>query len=123
MTAEAMYKEIILDHYRHPENFGKLEKPDIVHKEANMICGDIIELQLKFDGHKNILDAKFTGHGCAISQSYADIMLNNIRGKSIGDIQKLKEDFILKLLGIEISPARLKCALLPLVALKSAVLK
>ncbi len=123
MTNKEMYQEIILDHYRNPQNFGKLENADIVHKEANTLCGDVIEVQLKLNEEKKISSAKFIGEGCAISQSSADILLDNIRGKDIADINKLDKDFILSLLGIEISFVRLKCALLPLVALKGAIAK
>lgn len=123
MSAEAMYNEVILDHYKYPQNFGKLENPNIVHRESNTLCGDVVEIQMKLNGEKKIYDAKFTGQGCAISRSSTDILLNNIKGKTIDDIKNLDKDFVLKLLGIEISPARLKCALLPLVALKTAVQK
>jgi len=118
-----MYNEVILDHYKYPQNFGKLENPNIVHRESNTLCGDVVEIQMKLNGEKKIYDAKFTGQGCAISRSSTDILLNNIKGKTIDDIKNLDKDFVLKLLGIEISPARLKCALLPLVALKTAVQK
>ena len=116
-----MYQEVILDHYRHPLNYGKLENSDVVHKESNVLCGDVIEIQLKLNGGMKISDAKFIGSGCAISQSSTDILLNNIKGKNIDDIENLDKDFVLKLLGIEISPMRLKCALLPLLALKIAI--
>jgi len=118
-----MYNELILDHFRYPQNAGRLENPDVMHKESNVLCGDVVEIQLKFNGEKKISDAKFTGNGCAISQSSTDILLNNIKGKTSVDIKNLDKDFILKLLGIEISHMRLKCALLPLIALKIAVSK
>ena len=123
MNAETMYQEIILDHYRHPENFGKLENPDLVYREVNSLCGDVVEIQLKLNSENKVSVAKFTGQGCAISQSSTDILLSSIRGKKISEIKKLDKDFVLKLLGIEISPARLKCALLPFVALSVAVAK
>ena len=123
MKIEMMYKELILDHYKHPQNFGKLENADVIHREANALCGDVIEVQLKFNGEKKISDAKFTGHGCAISQASTDILTSSVKGKRISDIKNMNSDHVLKLLGIEISPMRLKCALLPLVALKSAVKK
>jgi len=123
MSAETMYNEVILDHYRYPINHGKLENSDVVHKEANLLCGDVVEIQLKFNGERKISDAKFTGSGCAISQSSTDILLNNIKGKDSADIENLDKDFVLKLLGIEISHMRLKCALLPLLALKIAISK
>lgn len=123
MNAEAMYNEVILDHYRYPVNHGKLENPDVVHKEVNSLCGDVVEIQLKLNGERKVSDAKFTGSGCAISQSSVDILLGNVKGKSIGEIEELDKDFLLRLLGIEISHMRLKCALLSLMTLKVAVSK
>ena len=123
MSIEMMYKELILDHYKHPQNFGKLENADVTHREANVLCGDVIEIQLKFNGEKKISDAKFTGSGCAISQASTDILTGSVKGKRIDDIKNMDSGYVLKLLGIEISPMRLKCALLPLAALKSAVKK
>ena len=118
-----MYQEVILDHYRHPVNYGKLENPDVVHKEANVLCGDVVEIQLKFNGEKKISDAKFTGSGCAISQASTDMLTGSIKGKNVDDIKNLDKDFVLKLLGIEVSHMRLKCALLPLLTLQIAVSK
>ena len=117
-----MYQEEILDRYRHPRNFGKLKNPDKIHKESNVLCGDVIEIQLKLNKGK-VSDARFTGNGCAISQSSSDMLMGSVKGKSIGQIKKMDKDFILKLLGIEISHARLKCALLPLLALQVAISK
>ncbi len=121
MSAGAMYNELILDHYRYPQNFGRLENPDIVHKEANMLCGDVVEIQLKLNGQEKISEAKFTGNGCAISQASADMLIGSIKGKSVDEIKNLDKDFILRLLGIEISHMRLKCALLSLLALQVAI--
>ncbi len=117
-----MYSEIILDRYRYPHNYGKLTSPDIVVKELNPLCGDAIEFYIKLNG-EHISEIKFSGSGCAISQASTDILTDSVKGKSLDDIKKLDRDFVLELLGIEISPVRLKCALLPLVALKVAVSK
>lgn len=115
-----IYSEIILDYYRHPKNFGKMENPDIISKDYNPLCGDSVEIQLKISNNK-IVDVKFNGSGCAISRASASMLTEIIKGKTIEDIIKLDKDDILKLLGIELSPLRLKCALLPLKTLKLGV--
>lgn len=120
MPSNEIYSEIILDYYRHPKNFGKLEKPDIVSKDYNPLCGDSVEIQLKVSNGK-IVDVKFTGSGCAISQAAASMLTEVIKGKKLEEVVKLDKDDVLKLLGIELSPIRLKCALLPLKALKLGV--
>lgn len=109
-----------MDYYRHPKNFGKMENPDIISKDYNPLCGDSVEIQLKISNNK-IVDVKFNGSGCAISRASASMLTEIIKGKTIEDIIKLDKDDILKLLGIELSPLRLKCALLPLKTLKLGV--
>ena len=119
---EMMYQENILDHYKSPRNFGKLENPSIHHHEKNPLCGDEIDMFLVIDKNKNIVDVKFYGHGCAISQASASMLTEKIKGKNINEIEKLSKEDILEMLGIPISPVRLKCALLSLDTLKNSVL-
>ncbi|MCP8320882.1 MAG: SUF system NifU family Fe-S cluster assembly protein, partial [archaeon] len=112
-----MYAEMIIDLYRHPMNYGKLENPDIKAKDTNPICGDIIEIQIKLN--KGVVkEVKFNGKGCAISQASASLLTEMIKGKKINELKKLDKKDILDALGIEIGPVRLKCALLPLKVLK-----
>jgi len=116
-----LYREIIIDHYKNPQHKGKLDKSDFSFEDENPLCGDHLQIELRVDKNQNVVEAKFDGHGCAISISAADLLLDNIIGKSIEDLKKLKKKDILDLLGIELSPVRLKCALLSLKVLKAAV--
>jgi nitrogen fixation NifU-like protein len=116
-----LYREIIIDHYKNPQHKGKMDKSDFRFEDENPLCGDYLLIELMVDENQNVLDAKFDGHGCAISISAADLLLDSIIGKSIEEIKKLKKQDILDLLGIELSPVRLKCALLSLKVLKAAV--
>jgi nitrogen fixation NifU-like protein len=106
-----MYRDWILDHYKHPRNFGPLENPDISHQEDNPLCGDVITIQLKLkDG--SVEAARFQGRGCAISQASASILTEMLQGKSLKEVQGLGKAAILEALGIEVNPGRIKCALL-----------
>ena len=116
-----LYREIIIDHYKNPRHKGRLDKSDFSFEDENPLCGDHIQIELRVDESQNVVEAKFDGHGCAISISAADLLLDSIVGKSIEDLKKLKKQDILDLLGIELSPVRLKCALLSLKVLKAAV--
>jgi len=112
-----MYHENILEHCKNPSNFGNLSNFNIKTHAHNPLCGDEIEIKIKIEKNK-IKDAKFTAKGCAISLASADILLDNIKNKSINDIKKLNEKDLLKFLEVEINPARMNCALLALNALQ-----
>lgn len=116
-----LYREIIIDHYKNPYHKGRLEKSDYVFEDENPLCGDHIHIELRVDEEQNVVDAKFDGQGCAISMSSADLLLESIIGKNIDDLKRLGKQDVLDLLGIELSPVRLKCALLSLKVLKAAV--
>lgn len=117
-----MYAEEILDHYRNPRNFGKLQNPDVSHRELNPLCGDQYEFQMRFsDGA--VKEIKFNGDGCAISMASASMLTEFSKGKSAADLKKVTRGEVLKLLGISVSPARLKCAMLPLSILKACLEK
>lgn len=88
----ALYQDIILDHYRRPRNSGKLDDPDERITRKNPFCGDMIELQLTFDGDR-VREARFTGQGCAISQASASMMTQLVKGKSVAELEKLASDF------------------------------
>ncbi len=115
---DALYREAILDHYKHPRRKGHLENPDIHYHDHNPFCGDelTIELNVK-DGI--VVDAAFDGRGCAISQATASMLMEEIVGKSLDELKALDKEYILEMLGIEIGPVRLKCALLSLKVLKA----
>jgi nitrogen fixation NifU-like protein len=115
-----LYRDYILEHYRRPHNFGVLETPDLRWEGANPLCGDRITLMIEVCDGK-VADVAFTGRGCAISQASASLLTDEMRGKSLEDLEKLTPDDVLDLLGIEISPARLKCALLSLDTMSHAM--
>jgi nitrogen fixation NifU-like protein len=115
-----LYKQNILDHYRHPRNAGTLEKPTHSHEEFNPLCGDVIQIDLHVDENKVIDQIAFTGNGCAISQASASMLTEMLEGKTLDEAKKVDKETILDMLGIEIGPVRLKCALLSLKALKLA---
>jgi len=115
--ADQMYREYILDHYKNPRNFGRLEGADISHEENNPLCGDVVGMDIKTrDGL--IEDVRFHGRGCAISQASASLLTERLKGMSLEDARKIGKEDVLEELGIDISPARLKCALLSLKVLK-----
>src|SRR5579864_3561707 len=115
---DQFYREHILDHFKNPRNFGRLEGADISHEEENPLCGDVIGLDLKvLDGV--IDDVRFHGRGCAISQASASLLTERIKGKPLDEAKQLTKQDVLDELGIEISAARLKCALLSLKVLKA----
>jgi nitrogen fixation protein NifU and related proteins len=116
-----LYRDEILEHYRNPHNFGTLSEPDAVQELANPLCGDRITLMLGINDEGTIEQVAFTGRGCAISQASASMLTDQIRGLKIDDVATLDRDAVLENLGIEISPARLKCALLSLQALRGAL--
>lgn len=121
MGSADIYREIILDYYRNPRNYGKIDSPDITIRDSNPLCGDEIEIHVKFDGDK-IKDVKFTGKGCAISQASASMLTEMIMGKSLEDVKKVGKEDILESLGLpNLGPARIKCALLSLKTLKLGV--
>lgn len=110
--------DFIIEHYKNPQNFGHLENPDIVHEEGNPSCGDQIRIELKIEDNK-IADVRFSGKGCAISQAAASILTEEIKGKSLDKVKQFDKQKMLDLLGIEIGPVRLKCALLALKVVKA----
>ena len=122
MDIEMMYQENILDHYKNPRNFGKIENASVHHHEYNPLCGDEIEMFLVLDENRKVVDVKFNGHGCAISQASASMLTEQIKSKNIDELKKMTKENILEMLGIPISPVRLKCALLSLDTLKTSIL-
>jgi nitrogen fixation NifU-like protein len=115
-----IYKDIILDYYRNPRNFGDLPKPDVRAKDSNTLCGDIIEMQLKINDGK-VEDVRFKGKGCAISQASASMLTEVVKGKSLDEVKAMSKTDVLNLLGIDPGPTRIKCALLGLKVMKLGV--
>jgi len=112
-----IYQDIILEHYRHPHNMGKLKKPDNTVMVSNPLCGDRIEMTVKFEKDK-IKEIKFTGEGCVISTASSSMMSDYAKKRSKLELKKLDSKFIIKMLGIELGMNRIKCAVLPLEALQ-----
>jgi nitrogen fixation NifU-like protein len=114
---DQFYRDYILDHYKNPRNYGRLEHPEITHEEDNPLCGDVVGMDFHVkDGV--IEDIRFHGRGCAISQASASLLTERLKGMTLDDAKKISKDDVLGELGIEISPARIKCALLSLKVLK-----
>jgi nitrogen fixation NifU-like protein len=116
-----LYRDEILEHYRAPHNFGTLEAPDAVHEGNNPLCGDRITMMLSLGEDGAVSDVAFSGRGCAISQASASLLTDEIKGRSVAEVEALRNQDVLDLLGIEISPARLKCAMLSLDTLQHAL--
>jgi nitrogen fixation NifU-like protein len=115
------YRDYILDHYRNPRNFGRLERSDVAAEDLNPLCGDQIRIELKLDDGI-VSDLRFSGKGCAISQASASMLTEQVKGMKLSDIAKLSKDAVLENVGISISPTRMKCAMLGLRVLKSAAI-
>ena len=121
MSSADIYREIILDYYRNPRNYGKIQDPDIAQRDSNPLCGDELEMHLNIKDNK-VADVKFTGKGCAISQASASMLTELILGKDFEYVKKLTKEDILDNLGLhDLGPARIKCALLSLKVLKSGL--
>jgi nitrogen fixation NifU-like protein len=138
VSLDDLYKEVILDHYQNPRNRGRLESPDVATRGHNPLCGDEVELALRMDG-ENVRDIAFGGRGCSISLASASMMTENVKGHSLGQAQELAGAFksvmtddgspeslgqaeeLQALQGVKRYPVRVKCALLPWMALEEAV--
>lgn len=116
----SIYQELILDHYRNPRNATVLEDATGEISLNNPLCGDKITLQIKEDEGR-IIDVGYKATGCAISVASASMLSEYVLGKTKEELQKLDKDFIIELIGIELSPNRIKCALLPLEALSKII--
>jgi len=116
-----MYQQNILDHYKHPRNFGEL--PDAPHKShaANPLCGDELDFFLVFDADNRVAEVKFSGRGCTISMASASMLSEKLKGMSRAEIERMVNDDVLKILGVEVNPARMKCATLSLEAVQQAI--
>ncbi len=116
-----LYREIIIERYKSPQYRGELNPHDISFEDENPLCGDHLRIDLRIDEQGNVKEAAFSGHGCAISQASADLLLEAVIGKNVDQVKHMTKDDVLDLLGIELGPVRLKCALLSLKVLKGGV--
>ena len=115
-----LYAEEILDHYKFPRNKGKMDNPDRVYHDHNPLCGDEVTIMLRIEDGR-VKDVKWEGQGCTISMASASMLSEAVKGKSLEELRTWGKEHVLDLLGIPLGPVRLKCALLPLKALKAAV--
>jgi nitrogen fixation NifU-like protein len=116
-----LYRELIIDRYKNPRYRGSLDPHDISFEDDNPLCGDHIRIDLRVNRENKIYEVAFDGHGCAISQASADLLAETILGKSLDEVKQINKQDILDMLGIELGPVRLKCALLSLKVLKAGV--
>ena len=114
----ALYSDLLLDHFRHPRNYGSLPAPDISYELFNPLCGDRIRIEVELEGN-SVRAARFQGDGCAISMAAASMLTELIVGSGIGNGEIISSERLLASLASDIQPARVKCALLPLEALRS----
>jgi nitrogen fixation protein NifU and related proteins len=119
---EDLYRDNLLDHYENPRHHGTLEHADFSHEESNPLCGDKIRVDVKLsaDGTQ-IAEIAFSGDGCIISQASASMLMEDVAGKAIGDVQKLERQDVLDMVGAPLTAARVKCALLGLKVLKTGL--
>jgi nitrogen fixation NifU-like protein len=118
---EDLYREIIIDRYKNPQYRGHLDPNQVQFEDDNPLCGDHIEVTLQVDANGRVTDGRFDGKGCAISQASADLLVESVIGKPLDELKQLSKQDVLDLLGIDLGPVRLKCALLSLKVLKAGV--
>jgi nitrogen fixation NifU-like protein len=108
---DPLYREIILEHWQHPQNYGVVKDADIDMTDSNPLCGDEIRVTVKITDGK-VKEIKFSGEGCAISKASASIFTEKIKGAKIAIIKKITPEEVLEALDLELTPARMKCGLL-----------
>jgi nitrogen fixation NifU-like protein len=116
-----LYREQIIDRYKHPRSRGTLDPHDYSYEDDNPLCGDRLRIDVRVDADNRVSAAAFSGQGCAISQASADLLTEAVVGKTLDEVKAMTKDDILDMLGIELGPVRLKCALLSLKVLKAGV--
>lgn len=117
---DSIYRELILDHNKNPRNKGTLESPQFTYEDVNPLCGDEIRMDVQTDGDR-VTDIRFSGRGCAISQAAASILTEMVEGQTLDDVKAISREDLLDELGVPISPARMKCAMLGLKVLKAGI--
>ena len=118
-----MYRQRILDHYRNPQNYGTIDDADVHYSDVNPSCGDEIDMYAVVGEDDEVVDVKFDGQGCAISQASASLLTERVKGMSLDEVRQLETDDITEMLGIELSPVRVKCAVLGLKVLEGGIVE
>jgi nitrogen fixation NifU-like protein len=117
---DSLYKEIVLDHYKNPHNFGTLDPADYTAEDSNPLCGDQIRMDLRVEDG-TVTDVKFTGRGCAVSVASASILTDMVMGRPLDEVREISKEDLLDEIGIPVSPARMKCATLGLTVLNMSL--
>jgi nitrogen fixation NifU-like protein len=117
---DELFREHILEHYQHPRCHGTLDDATVSVEDTNPLCGDRIRMDLKID-HGRIEKVRFSGTGCSISQASASMLCEAVEGKTVDEVRAVGRDQVLEMIGIDLGPVRLKCALLALKTLKTGV--
>ena len=122
MAFDQLYREVILDHYKNPRSYGLIDGADAQAKGQNPLCGDEVSISVKFaaDG-ETIVDIGFEGRGCAISQAATSMLTGIVKGRTAQQVAQLPKEELLEEIGIQLTPIRLKCAILGLGVLKVAL--
>jgi nitrogen fixation NifU-like protein len=115
-----IYREHILDHYGNPRNQGTLEDADISCERDNIVCGDVVRLDIKLEDDR-VSEVRFSGEGCVVSMASASMFTEKIQGKTLEELRALKDEDVLEMLGVELGTSRVKCGLLPLRVLQEGL--
>lgn len=116
---DSIYREQIIDLYQHPMNYGELDPADISYEEDNPLCGDVVRVDLRLDDEQRVTEVVWSGDGCAISQASASLLTEEIKGMTLDEVKTFPKERLLELIGVNLSMARVKCALLSLKVLKA----